>query len=263
MIKNTNFKGDKLYYTIKGEGKVIMLLHGFLESSETWGAFAEELSKSFKVIIPDLPGHGKSGLSLNKLQMKYMAASVEAILEREAIKKAFVVGHSMGGYVACAFAQQFNERLSGLCLLHSHPFGDSQEKKADRNAAVKLLEADENSKIEICRNHAPKVFAGDNVLKFKTEIEQGLQIALNTDIKTIQATLRGMRDRSDRSQIIENLAIPFLYVQGVGDNFIPLDTMTKELMPPKGQIMTLKNAGHMGFIEEPEPLLDYFIEHYK
>ena len=256
MNKKTIFKDNELHYKIEGNGKAIVLMHGFMESSEIWGDFISDLSKNFLVIAPDFPGHGKSKSDSEEISMNDLAESVLQILAAENIEKAFITGHSMGGYAACAFAELFPEKINGLCLLHSVPFADSDDKKLVRDATVTRIA--QGQKQGICEEHAPKVFANDNFDLFSEKISNGLQIALSTDTKTIDATLIGMRNRQDRSKTIKNLKVPFLYIEGLKDNFIPPAAITSDDMPKIRKILSLKNSGHMGFIEEREKVSNFF-----
>lgn len=87
-----------------------MLLHGYLESLEIWDDFALELSKSYRVLLVDLPGHGESDCSSDCDTVEGLAGSVNAILEYLKLSQVAIVGHSMGGYLALAFAELFPKR---------------------------------------------------------------------------------------------------------------------------------------------------------
>lgn len=251
--KFAEYKSGKIAYTIAGKGIPTVLLHGFLEDKNTWGSFADKLAKDFMVINIDLPGHGNSDLMTETSTPKYMAKAVAEVLKAENIQKAFIIGHSMGGYVACAFADLFPDKLSALCLFHSVPFADSADKKNARNETIQKI--NEGGKEAVCRAHAPKVFADNNQKKFSSKIQQGTETALRTKDNTIKATLRGMRDRDDYSLTIKELKRPFLFIQGLNDNFIQLNVLKAENLPQKSEIVKLEKSGHIGFIEEEQASL--------
>ena len=104
MDKKIKYKGAELIYSDRGEGKCIVLLHGYLESGAVWESFTGRFPGGFRFIIPDLPGHGKSGSWGKVHTMDELAEAIKAILDREGIQKIFLAGHSMGGYVTMAFA---------------------------------------------------------------------------------------------------------------------------------------------------------------
>jgi len=103
MTKYVDFKQGKIRYTDSGKGRVVVFLHGFLESLEMW-RFYQNLPNYIRKICIDLPGHGKSDNFGYVHSMELMAEGVRAVLKNEGIRKVVVVGHSMGGYVGLAFA---------------------------------------------------------------------------------------------------------------------------------------------------------------
>jgi len=248
MKKELNYKNSQFVYNISGNGNAIVLLHGYLESKEIWTQFGMLLSEKYKVIIPDLPGHGESETFSPANTMELMAEVVKQILIAENEQKAFIIGHSMGGYAAMAFADLFPEYLSALSLFHSTPFADSEEKKKNRDREIELLR--QGKKKLIYSNHFPKVFAEENELKFKGQIEKAKLVASRLAEDSIISTLEGMKLRKDYSEVLKNLAVPFLYVAGKGDRFIPYDIRNQLQYPKNYQILELEKSGHIGFIEE-------------
>jgi len=248
MKKIINFKNMKFVYNVLGNGNAIVLLHGYLESKEIWTQFGMLLSEKFKVIIPDLPGHGESESFHPANTMELMAGLVKEILLNENVLKAFIIGHSMGGYAAMAFADLFPDYMSALSLFHSTPFADSEEKKKNRDREIELLR--QGKKKLIYSNHFPKVFAKRNEAKFKNRIEEAKLIASNLAEEFIISTLEGMKQRKDYSEVLKNLKVAFLYVTGKGDQFIPYDLRHQLNYPKDYEIMELEKSGHIGFVEE-------------
>ncbi len=251
QIYNNNLK---ITYKIAGEGNAVVLVHGFLETSDTWTDFAELLSENCKVISLDLPGHGGSELHEEPETMCKYAESIYHILNEENIFKAVIVGHSMGGYVALAFAENYAFMLSGLCLFHSSPFADNEIKKQTRLNTVQQTK--EGNKDIICSEHAKAVYADDNIERFKAKINEGKRIALSVSEEGVIASLLTMKDRKDRNNILENLQVPFLYILGKKDRFIPETVLNQINMPRDYKIAVLENSGHMGMIEEKEKSLN-------
>ena len=132
-------KNKKIFFTDYGEGKTIVLLHGYLESLEIWGVFSKELSKNFRVISIDIPGHGESEYFADKHTMEAISERVYLTLKKLHIKTCFMIGHSMGGYVTLMFHKLFPEMLSGFSLFHSHPFADSKESINKRLREIELI----------------------------------------------------------------------------------------------------------------------------
>ena len=143
------------YYTLQGNlsNKTLVFLHGFLEDSTVWNALSKSLSDTYKILCIDLLGHGKTPTIAPIHTMEMMADEVKAVLDYENITQCTLVGHSMGGYVALAFAERFPKNVEGLVLLNSTPLPDSEEKKANRDRVLKVIEKEK----EVLRSEERRV----------------------------------------------------------------------------------------------------------
>ena len=113
------FRGGRIHYKTAGSGKAVVLLHGFLESHTMWLDFAGRLSEKYRVIMPDLPGHGRTSSFGYAHTMEFMAECVQHVIRSSHIRRYHLVGHSMGGYVGMAMAEMYPDNIRGICLLHS------------------------------------------------------------------------------------------------------------------------------------------------
>jgi len=251
MRKALNFKGIELSYTDVGSGSCICLLHGYLETAEIWEKFVPYLSDRFRVITMDIPGHGYSGTWGDEHSMNDVAASLVNILDAEGINKVIVVGHSMGGYVAMAFASLYSERLDGYVLFHSTCFADTQEKKVNRNREISLVLC--GRKRQIINVNIPKAFADENIGKLDEKVKRAQEIAYQNEDPGIVALLRGMKNRADHSLTLSDSSLPLMLIGGMKDNYIPFEVFEKlGAMAPHAYVLKLGESGHMGFVEEPE-----------
>ena len=259
MISNISFSNKSIRYSDHGSGKVIVLLHGYLESLEIWNDFAEELSKNFRVICIDIPGHGKSDLLAETHSMELIAKSIYDTLTKLDIKKCFMIGHSMGGYITLMFHKLFPEKLSGFSLFHSHPFADTEETKKKRSREIEFVKS--GKKDLIAKLNIPNAFAKLNLEQFKVSVQNAIDIALKTSERGIIANLNAMMNRPDLSKSLCKSIIPFLYIAGKKDNYIEYDVVVPKIKLPKNsELITLENSGHMGFIEEKEKSLQIVIK---
>jgi pimeloyl-ACP methyl ester carboxylesterase len=251
MENKLDFKGVTLKVVDEGTGMPVILLHGYLESSGIWQSFSDELKKQFRIIRIDLPGHGESGI-LHKIHtMEMMAETTRFVLDALFIDKCVLIGHSMGGYVSLAFAENYPERLLGFSLFHSTPFADAEEKKQARDREIELVK--QHKKDLLINKNVPELFAGDNLDLLKEEVDRIKMIAQRTSEEGIIAALEGMKSRPDRSEIVEKSTVPFMLILGRKDNHISYDTVKSKLkLNQSGELFVLENSGHMGFIEEPE-----------
>lgn len=247
-------KGKKIAYKISGSGKIIVLLHGYLESLEVWNDFAFELAKDFKVICIDLPGFGKSDALDLYAPMEAMADSVNAVFDCEDIVDCTLVGHSMGGYVTLSFAERFADTINGFVLFHSTPYADNTEKIENRKREIELVE--QGKKHTIISINIPKTFADENVSDFDKEIDKLKFIAKKTTDDGIVGALKGMIQRIDKQHIIKLFKKPMLIIAGAKDNYIPIEASRSiSLLSEKIELEILENSGHIGFVEEKEKSL--------
>lgn len=235
----------------RGKGNVIVLLHGYLETLEIWEAFAASLAKHCRVITLDLPGHGLSGWNGGVHTMELMADAVKGVLDKLQVKECVLVGHSMGGYVALAFAKKYGDALKGLCLFHSTPNPDSAEKKANRDREIALIREDKLGLI--AAQAIPNIFAPDNIKRFEEAIEEIKVNVEFADKNGIAACLQGMKEREDMNDFLLSYAKPVLLILGKKDSLIGWDVAQILIAKlKKAKVLVLENSGHAGFIEEPE-----------
>ena len=137
------YKGATISYTDEGQGATVVLLHGFLENSTMWDGLKPALAKRNRVVTIDLLGHGKTGCLGYVHSMELMAEVVEQVLSHLKIRRSIFVGHSMGGYVALAFAELLPDNVKGLVLLkvllNSTARADSEERKQNRLRAIAAI----------------------------------------------------------------------------------------------------------------------------
>jgi pimeloyl-ACP methyl ester carboxylesterase len=249
------YNGGKIFYTDYGEGEVIVLLHGYLETYDIWGGFAERLASEFRVISVDLPGHGRSKVYGECHTMEFMAGAIKSLLETLNIKKAFLAGHSMGGYVVLAFLEHYTAMLHGYCLFHSHPFADSPETLKKRENEIKLVRS--GKKYLIYPESVSNMYADINIEKFKDAVQLSKDIASTIPDEGIIAALNGMILRPSRLSIMEKGKVPCLWIMGKLDKYISYETvLSKVTLPANLKVVIHEKSGHMGFVEEQDLALD-------
>jgi len=254
-----SYEGGRIYYSDKGKGTPVVLLHGYLESSEVWNGFGEKLTAKFRVISVDLPGHGLSDNYGGKHTMEFMAKVIKELLGNLSMERVFMTGHSLGGYVALAFLDMFPDSLSGYCLFHSHPLPDTPEAIERRMEEITIVQA--GKKELMYPNNVKRMFANSNLERFSDALRRSKEIASKIRGESIIAVLNGMMARPSRVSVMEEGKVPCLWILGEMDNYIPCDTIQAKIsLPFNATLVVLKNSGHMGFIEEEDNSLKIITE---
>lgn len=221
----------------------VVLLHGFLEDSRLWNEWMA-LLPARRYIRIDLPGAGSSELVEN-LTIERMADVVAAVVEQLGLQKFILTGHSMGGYVAIAYAEKWGEKLAGLCLFHSHPFADSEEKKEGRLKAIDFI--NKNGHVIYVRQTIPQLFVYDYSKGYQSEVNALIHNAVQFKPEGIIAALNCMRNRRDRSDVLRNIQCPVLMLIGKHDTAVPLElSMAMAPLPSRGIVHIFPTVGHMG-----------------
>lgn len=249
----TIYKGIPVFYTDDGSGHILVLLHGFLENSTMWTPFIPELSKNHRVICIDLLGHGQTACTGYIHTMEEMATAVNAVLVDLQIGSVTIVGHSMGGYVGCAFAKAYPEKIKALCLLNSTPFPDSPERKLIRVRANKM--AKENYS-QLVRMSFVNLFDAATRKDFEKEITQGLEEALKTPVQGYVAGNYGMSLREDSSTLWKDGSFYKALLLGEDDWIIDSDTH-KMTFEEQSDYFKIIPGGHMSHIGQISIILKY------
>jgi pimeloyl-ACP methyl ester carboxylesterase len=248
-----HYKKTPIYYNITGTKKPVVLLHGLMESSSMWRDTITHLKDRHQLIVIDLPGFGQSGNISEIHTMELMASIVAEILKKEHITAASFIGHSMGGYVALAFAENFPEMIDGLILLHSTTTADTEERKANRNRAAQILYRNKDAYVS---NAMSNLFTEKARKQFPAEILKAKEEALTFSAQGIAAAHLGMRDRKDRTSVLENFRKEKRIIAGVDDLILPLSEV--QLISKKTNTpLIIIDSGHMSWVENSSEMLKF------
>lgn len=239
-----------LHYRILGKGEAVLWIHGFGEDSRVWEGYVDDTFSQFKNIIPDLPGFGKSDADKTPTSIDQMAIAVKAVLDKEGVDRVNVIGHSMGGYIALALVANYPGLVSRLCLFHSQPFADSDEKKQGRKKLIDFL--NKNGLEPWVKEFYPALFAegyrknlSDTIKKL---MDRGSQYRLESVVNATEA----MIGRADRSEALAGFGGPVLFIVGNEDAAIPEKNSLEQLdLPDTAFAEMLDNVAHMGMFEAP------------
>ena len=246
-----NFENTAIHYKVIGNGRAVVLLHGFLESTDMWKEYAKDLAESFQVILIDLPGHGQSGYFSNSTTIDKMAEMVRGLIDHLELSKVQMLGHSLGGYVLLSFAELYPEKLESFILFHSTAYADSDVVKSRRILAVEML--DRHPKLYI-KKTITNLFRAKTIDNFNLEVEILIENALNVNppFNGYAEAVNAMRTRPDRTHVLQS-DIPKYFIAGKFDPVISSESSMMQIEQiNNGSGIFLEEAGHMGFIEEKE-----------
>lgn len=259
MQKTIRYKGQNIRYShIQPESKTdnvpapltVMFVHGFPERGSIFQSQIAALSQHCALLIPDLPGSGDSPYNPDLHSIEDYADSLHAITATEQVTRLVMIGHSMGGYIALAFADKYPRNLLGLGLLHSTAYADSAEKKANRLKAIQTMKRYGGP--AFLKSMIPTLFAPSFKAAHPAVIQELIREGNDFQTKALQQYYRMMLDRTDKTRLFSELPIPFLFISGTEDKAAPPgDLIAQSALPEIAMIEILDQAGHMGFIEKP------------
>lgn len=235
---------SSLFFHEEGSGPPLVFLHGFCETHEIWQDFVKPLSTHFRVIIPDLPGFGKSEILPDAFTIDQVGNAVATWLTKNRVSKSVLIGHSLGGYVTLSIAEHHPQLLEGFGLFHSTAFEDSQEKKENRNKVIEFVS--KHGVQPFIDTFVPGLFFD----KLSPAIPDVHKIASQTKSEALIGYSKAMRDRPDRSFVLSKNKTPKLLIAGSEDTLVPV-TISRQMakMSQNCSFFELRDTAHMGFFE--------------
>lgn len=246
-----------LNYKLEGEGKSIVLIHGYLENMSMWDEIAKELTKKYKVLRPDLPGHGLSPVISEIHDMESVAREIKKVMDKEGIGEALVIGHSMGGYVTLALADLFPKSVKAFILMNSSSLSDTPEKKELRSRAMEMAKKNPDALIKMS---IPLLFNEARLDELKKEKKFARKMARSTPLLGVLAALRGMRQRINRSYLLNSYPGEIGIILGARDRTVDPKPF-KEVIPEKENISIVElETGHMAYLEAYDETMKFIRE---
>jgi pimeloyl-ACP methyl ester carboxylesterase len=250
MEKEILYEDKKIFYRSIGSGKPVMLVHGFGEDGNVWNIQIEYLKNKFHLIIPELPGSGKSEL-ISDMSMDGMAEVLHSIIHEENINTCAVIGHSMGGYITLALVEHYWNHVNAFSLFHSTAYPDTEEKKETRKKGIEFIK--QHGAFEFLKTSTPNLFSPNTKSQTQNIIDEFIATLRDFKPEALIAYYNAMMARPDRTNVLKNTSNPVLFVTGTFDAAVPPDDVLKQChLPEKSYIHVLKKSGHMGMMEEPE-----------
>ena len=272
-MKYLDLHGERVAYLDEGSGEAVVLLHGIAGSSQTWRALIGRLSRRYRVIAPDLLGHGNSTKPRSDYSLGALSALVRDILDELGIARATIIGHSLGGGIAMQFVYQHPDYVERLVLIGSGGLGP------DVGLTLRLASLP-GAELVLPVIAARRLLSpGDRVFswmrKMGVESPRGEELWRHysslSDAPTRRAFLRTLRSVVDhRGQSVSALNklnfrtdFPVMAIWGERDNMIPVKhAYAAQEIRPDVRVEVLADVGHFPHAERPAEvaaLIDDFI----
>ncbi len=231
----------------RGKGNPLVLIHGFPLDGRIWEGQLELLAKSGRVLVPDLPGFGRTPPA-PMASMEAYAREILALMDGLGLRRFAVAGHSMGGYVALALQRLAPARLSGLALVSSRATADTEEGRKAREVVARRVEAEGVG--FLAETAAGRMFGpapGEALLK-RVQGIMGSQSAAG-----VAAAARAMGTRPEARLQLRSISCPALVIAGRHDQIVPAaESEGMAAAIRQARLVWAEGSGHLPMLEEPE-----------
>lgn len=234
-----------------GDGSSVILLHPFPANHEFWLPVAGALSSRYRLVLPDLRGHGDSGAGEDPVTMEKHAADITKVMDDAGVGRAPMIGVSIGGYALFEFWRRHRGRVVALGLFNTKAPADSAEARAGRlQAANDVLERGAEP---FFQSMVPKLL-GETTRAARPDLVEGaLRMMRKMSAEDVAQVQRGMAERPDSVVTLKTINVPTLIV--TGDQDVLTGRNEAELMRRNisgSELRVITNAGHYSPWEQPE-----------
>lgn len=251
MDKTINIAGRTLFYREEGTGLPVLLLHGFAEDGTVWEEIVPALRTDCRLLIPDLPGSGRSGLLPGEPSIDALADEIKEFIDLLGIDTCVLIGHSMGGYVSLAFAERYPDRLQAFGFFHSTAYADSDEKRTARRKSIEFIR--QHGAAPFIRQSTPNLFAAGTREQRPELVEGVIRRYSGFSPESLIYYYEAMIRRPERVKVLQGFVGPVLFIMGAADQVVPYEQALIQCHEPAvSMIHTLNHSGHMGMLEEAE-----------
>jgi len=249
-MNKINIGGIDIQYADKGQGPVVLFLHAFPLSLGMWDA-QEALASAYRVVRFDARGFGGSDPGDAVLTMARIADDAAVLIERLRLGPVILVGCSMGGYAALAFAQKHPSLLRGLVLADTRAGADSHEARKGRgDLAAKVLKEGAKAALDA---FLPKVLGETTKASRADVVARVKDMMLATLPQGISDGLHGLAARPDSTPFLREISVPTLVVCGEEDVITPQAEAEILQRGIKGaELVMIPKSGHLSSMETPD-----------
>ncbi|MDA0988429.1 MAG: alpha/beta fold hydrolase [Chloroflexi bacterium] len=239
-------------YNDQGSGDIpIVLVHGFPLDKGMWEPQVKALSGEFRIITPDLRGHGESQVTQGPYTMELLADDLNGFLDALNLQQVVLGGFSMGGYAVFSFYRKYPERVNSLMLLDTRPQPDSEDGKKGREDMAQLAEREGAG--PIAERLIPRLLSPNTVANRQDVVNTVNAMITNCPVEGIAGDLRGMALRGDSSDLLSKINVPTLIVVGDQDAITPpAESQSMASIISNATLVEVSGAGHISNLENPD-----------
>jgi len=251
----------QLFYDVVGDGPTVVLLHPFPLNHHFWMPVAEQLSQRYRLIMPDLRGHGESEAGDGPATMARMAADLALLCREEGVTKANFVGVSIGGYLLFEFWRRYRDHVSALVLANTRAAAETPESRSTRLAtAGKVLQ---EGTAGFIADLLPKLVSPVTTSSRPDIVDAARRMMQQMSPEDVAAVQQGIADRPDSIPTLKTISVPTMVIAGEDDS-IPrpeFELMRQHIAGSRMHVIA--HAGHYAALEQPREfagLLRSFLE---
>lgn len=240
-----------VFYTVRGSGAPLILLHPFPTNHRFWDDCAPLLENRYQLIIPDLRAHGDSAPGDGAATMDKHAQDLLLLCNELGLGRALFAGVSIGGYVLFEFWRRSRDRVAALILSNTRAAADSPEQRANRERS--MLDVQQRGPGPFIEATLPKLLSETTVRTRPDRVEAARALMARMTVKGIVAGLQGMAARPDSRPTLKTIDVPTLIIAGDEDTSTP--RAEAELMHAGisgSRLEVVPRAGHFAALEQPE-----------
>jgi 3-oxoadipate enol-lactonase len=258
-LKKT-INGIQMYYIDEGSGPAVLLVHGFPFDHTMWHNQVAALRANYRLIVPDLRGHGQSQATSNVYRMDLMADDLRALLHTLDIEQVVLGGLSMGGYIAFAFWRIYPHLVRGLVLADTRAAADTPEARQSRERMVELVQRDGTG--AIANEMVPRLLSETTLMDRPEVVDHARRMIVRMPVAGIVGALQGMAQRPDSTPTLSTITVPTLIAVGEDDTLTPPDEAEemrsaivsgRHADAPDVVLARIPQAGHLSPLENHLP----------
>ncbi|MEO6284541.1 MAG: alpha/beta hydrolase [Dyadobacter sp.] len=225
--------------------KTLVLLHGHGIDDTIWDNLDAVLNEYFTIVRPNI------SLFTFCQSVEDYADELHRFITNANIQKCTLIGHSMGGYIALAFAEKYPAMLEGFGLFHSTAYADDETKKHQRNQMIELLK--NHGAETFIKSTASNLFGDRYKELYPEKIKEHINYFGKLPSDALIAGIVAMRNRPDRTHVLQTMPFPVLFIIGMQDKLIPFESLISlSEFPKQSYPFILAEAGHLGMVERPD-----------